>query len=164
MRNKKGQEMSVATLVLIVIGVILLVLLILGFTMGWQNLWDKINIFGGGADIDAVVQSCGIASATDAMASYCDEFKQVDIAGETQYVNCQYSAVQNRLDKALSCGDDRDKNFCQSLDQSQQKFQDTVVNGKTCKVIMGTDKTTGTGDKTTGTGTDADAAAAGSGE
>jgi len=118
MRNKKGQEMSVATLVLIVIGVILLVLLVLGFTLGWQNLWDKINIFGGGSDIDAVVQACGIASTANLEASYCDDFKKVTIDGQTLQVNCQYSAVQDRLEKRLDCGlnaKDSAKKYCANI-------------------------------------------------
>ena len=52
--NKKGQDLSIGTLILIVLGIVVLVLLILGFTLGWGNLWDRINIFGGGASVGDV--------------------------------------------------------------------------------------------------------------
>ena len=102
MRNKKGQEMSVTTLILIVLGVVLLVLLILGFSMGWTNLWNKINIFQGGSTVDSMVQACNIAGTSDGFASFC-EFKLVTIDGVKQYVNCQDSNVASKVDKALAC-------------------------------------------------------------
>ena len=53
--NNKGQDLSIGTLILIVLGIVVLVLLILGFSMGWGNLWQKIDIFGGTASINDVV-------------------------------------------------------------------------------------------------------------
>lgn len=141
MVNKKGQEMSVTTLILIVMGVVLLVLLVLGFSMGWTNLWAKINIFQGGTTLDSAVQACKISVSSDASASFC-EFKLVTIDGVKQYVNCQDSSIASKLDKNLGCSPDADKVFCQSLDQSVAKYQDTKVNSKTCKAILGVVTTT----------------------
>lgn len=101
--NKKGQEMSVATLILIVIGIVLLVVLILGFTMGWQSLWNKINIFGGTSNIETVIQACNLAATSDSTYSYCNEFKQLKISGKTEYLTCEDPRLQGGLMKQLDC-------------------------------------------------------------
>ena len=101
--KKKGQEMSVSTLVLIVIGIVILVMLVLGFTMGWQNLWGKINVFQGGS-VEDVISACKIAAAAEATYSYCNEFKPVTIDNNKIMVNCQYPDISSRLiDKRLNC-------------------------------------------------------------
>lgn len=45
--GKKGQEMSVGILVLIVLGIVVLVTLLIGFTMGWENFFEKIAKISG---------------------------------------------------------------------------------------------------------------------
>ncbi len=157
MVNKKGQEMSVATLVLIVIGIVVLVMLILGFSMGWQNLWGKINIFGGGSNVETVVQACKLAAQSDSTFSYCNEFKKVTINGQTQYINCQAEQITG-LDKTLDCGRSRDesaKAYCASIygvklgadgeiaqngvsgtNAANLKKDTTLYNGKTCLYLL----------------------------
>ena len=129
MVNKKGQEMSVTTLILIIIGIVLLVVLILGFTMGWQNLWNKINILGGTSNIETVIQACNLAATSDSTYSYCSEFKQIKVSGKTEYLNCEDSRVTG-LTKTLTCSSDVAPKFCEGL---TLKAGDIVkVNGKTC--------------------------------
>ncbi len=153
MVNKKGQEMSVTTLVLIVIGVILLVMLILGFSMGWSNLWGKINILGGGGGVETVIQACQIAATSDAGSSYCDDFKQVTIAGVKQYVNCQYSDVASKLDKSLTCSAGNAEasagRYCGRLYAAagnatiylnSDTWKNTLYNGKSCSKYLEEDK------------------------
>ena len=120
--------MSVTTLILSIIGVVLLVMLIRGFSLGWGNLWSKINVLGGGGGLDTIVQSCMISSTSDAVLSYCD-FKQVTINNAKQYVNCDYGDVKNSLDKQLSCTGVASadmKKFCIGLGKT------TKINGQTC--------------------------------
>jgi len=72
--NKKAQGLSVTTIILIVLGLIVLVLLILGFTLGWSNLRDfviKPN------NVDTIVQQCGIACNTDQKFAYCTESREL---------------------------------------------------------------------------------------
>ena len=93
--NKKGQELSIGTLVLIILGVIVLVLLVLGFSIGWENLFSKIGIVQG-SDLSAMVSSCKVAVASQSQGSYC-EFKKVKLSDGTKEINCEYSEVQNEL-------------------------------------------------------------------
>jgi hypothetical protein len=142
MVNKKGQEMSVTTLVLIVVGVVLLVMLILGFSMGWKNLWGKINVLGGGSNVEAVIQACSISATSDSTYSYCNEFKKVTIGSETKYYNCQAPGVESALEKHLICKDDPIKTYCENLASGKttvaqnKEVRETKVNDKTCAAYV----------------------------
>ena len=66
-RGKKGQQLTLGTIILIILGVAVLIFLIFGFTTGWKNLFDKITNFGGGdANVDTIAQACEIACSTNA--------------------------------------------------------------------------------------------------
>lgn len=48
LRNKRGAGEDIWIIIAIVIGVLALVLIAVGFTTGWSNLWTKFNMFSGG--------------------------------------------------------------------------------------------------------------------
>ena len=100
--EKRGQELSVGTLIIIVLGVVVLVLLILGFSIGWENLFAKIGIVSGD-DLSAMVAACKVAAASNSQASYC-EFKKVRIDGVAKEINCEFSNVDSVLgNQKLAC-------------------------------------------------------------
>src|SRR3989338_7784045 len=99
--NKGGQELSVGTLILIVLGIVLLVLLILGFSLGWSNLWEKINIFGSSTSLESVAQKCSLAAISNSLVSYCETFSLVTVDGKKQYINCEYGKLN--LERKLTC-------------------------------------------------------------
>ena len=71
--NKKAQNISLTTILLMVLGVVVLVLLIWGFSSGWSNMWDKIVTYiGGGSNIDAVRQACALACSAQNVYDYCE--------------------------------------------------------------------------------------------
>lgn len=94
--DKKGQELSITTLVLIVLGVIILVLLVLGFTKGWDFIFGKFDLLPG-QNLEAVAQSCKISAQGKLTIDYCS-FKKVDIDGKTEYVNCRDPRVVQAID------------------------------------------------------------------
>ena len=70
--NKRGQQMTLTTIIAIVLGIAVLVFLIFGFTTGWNNLWDKVTNYGGGSsNVDTIVQACDIACSTGSEYNYC---------------------------------------------------------------------------------------------
>jgi hypothetical protein len=70
--NKKGQELTLGTVILIVLGIAVLVFLIFGFSTGWGNLWDKITNFSGGkVNLDTVRQGCELACAEASIDDFC---------------------------------------------------------------------------------------------
>jgi len=87
MFSKRGQELSIGTLILIIIGVIVLVLLVLGFSMGWGDLFSKVGIFQG-SDMSSMITACGVAVSSQSLESYC-ECKMVKLDDKTKVkINC----------------------------------------------------------------------------
>lgn len=109
--NKKGQDLSIGTLILIVLGIVVLVLLILGFSMGWDNLWEKINIFGGTSSIGDVVTACKLAVTSQDTYTFCQKTWTIkqdrngDGKADKFTVTCRDSLVQPSLNGALQCSE-----------------------------------------------------------
>ena len=139
--NKKGQELSIGTIVMIVIGVIVLVVIVLGFTQGTDFFFGKLKILPG-QTLESVVQACSIAGQSGLTADYCKTFKEVELNGQKMFVNCQYDEVENLIDsdKRLSdskCGTDGDNARKQCEDLRTQKGDSfaadrLIVNGISC--------------------------------
>lgn len=74
MINKRGQGMSIETLILIIIGIIVLVILILGFTMGWQKVlpWLSSN------NVDTIVTQCQASCTTSSQYGFCLQNRSVN--------------------------------------------------------------------------------------
>ena len=88
--NKKAQGLSVNAIILIVLGVIILVLLIAGFTIGWSKI---LPFIGGGDNVGTIVQQCQIACSTSSVYDYCTKERTLTVDGE------------NPLDKDKSCSE-----------------------------------------------------------
>jgi hypothetical protein len=67
MINKRGQGMSTNAIILIILGVVVLVVLILGFTLGWQKLapWFSKN------NVDTIVTACEASCSTNGIYDFC---------------------------------------------------------------------------------------------
>jgi hypothetical protein len=79
-KNKKAQGMSVTTIILIVLGLIVLVVLIIGFTMGWSSIKQWIAPSN---NVEDIVQQCGIACNTNQKFTYCSEARELKSKDET---------------------------------------------------------------------------------
>ena len=76
--NEKRAEVTIGIIIFIVLGLVVLVVLVFGFTTGWSNLWDKIIGFGGGeVNVQSVVQSCQLACTTGSTYDYCTRNRSV---------------------------------------------------------------------------------------
>jgi hypothetical protein len=69
LESKKGQGMSTNTIVLLILGVLVLVVLILGFTMGWS----RIAPFLSQSNVDDIVTSCESACTLNSKYDYCSQ-------------------------------------------------------------------------------------------
>jgi hypothetical protein len=125
--NKKGAEMTVGTIVVIILALVVLVILIYGFTMGWGNLWQNILGLGGGkVNVQTVIQSCQVQCTTGSQYEYCSRpravvFEKID--GKDNPLNKpDYTCAS--LEKIPSAG----LPACGSITCGS-----TTVLGKTCK-------------------------------
>lgn len=92
MENKKAQGLSTNTIILIILGIVVLVVLILGFTVGWQNIAQWIAPTN---NVQSLVDKCSISCNTNQKFSYC--FEKKDLKSEEENImdtTCYVLAVQ----------------------------------------------------------------------
>ena len=95
--NKRGQGLSTTTIILIVLGLVVLVVLAIGFSKGW----DKIAPWLGGDNVDDIQSQCQTACLTNSEYGYClkeRELKADGLVGGKAYGSCAsfatYSSFQ----------------------------------------------------------------------
>ncbi|NPE29607.1 hypothetical protein HNV12_16930 [Methanococcoides sp. SA1] len=77
--NKRGQEMTLGTIIAIVLGIAVLVFLIFGFSQGWNNLWERVTAFGGGDEnVGTIVQACALSCSTGDDHGFCYKSRTVN--------------------------------------------------------------------------------------
>lgn len=77
-KSKSAAEMTIGTIIIIVLGVVVLVFLIWGFSSGWNNLWGKILAFSGGSsNVDTIKQACALACSGNQNTQYCQDIQTV---------------------------------------------------------------------------------------
>jgi len=128
MENKKGQQMTLGTIIAIVLGIAVLVFLIFGFSTGWGNMWDKIiNIGGGSANVDSVVRGCEVACTSQSAYSYCGEERTVNFGdGTWEKGSCKDLVGKKAGVKscALSCSDITSPGYTKSEDSGAGETED----------------------------------------
>ncbi len=67
MLNKRGQGLSTNTLILLILGVIILVVLILGFALGWNPLKKLISP----SNVDSIKEDCQTTCGLGQEYSFC---------------------------------------------------------------------------------------------
>jgi hypothetical protein len=88
-KNKKGQGMSISSIILIILGLVILVILILGFVIGWDKIAPWI---GGSNNIDTLKNSCGTACSTNSQFDFCSVKRDVKDG-----TNAKFQATCNDL-------------------------------------------------------------------
>jgi hypothetical protein len=132
--NKRGQDLSIGTLILIVLGIVVLVILVIGFTTGWDFLISKFSI-APGQTLETVAQSCKFSGEQKLSLDYC-AFKEVKIDGKNQYINCEDGRIE-----AANAGLDNPP-VCKDLDSGYTvdefcatKKPEVIVNNKACEEL-----------------------------
>ena len=80
--NKKGVELAMSSIVIIILAVIVLAVLAIGFSTGWGKMWNKVNTLGGDVK-ETAVDACKIACAKQNSYAVCEEVRAIGNKGET---------------------------------------------------------------------------------
>ena len=77
--NKKAQGLSTNAIILIVLGVIVLVILAIGFLAGWDKIapWIKPS-----NNVQTIVDACSMACSTNSVYDYCSVKRELKIDTE----------------------------------------------------------------------------------
>ncbi len=132
--NKEGQEgLSLGTLLMIILGVVVLVVLVLGFTGAFDFIFRQTDQLP--QALESAVQGCRVAAQGSLTTSYCYQFREI---GNDQYINCQDSRVQEALRN-------EDVNIpqisCESLNNEITRFCNTIDEDDRAKVRIIADST-----------------------
>lgn len=82
--NKKGQGMSISTIILLILGIIVLVVLVLGFAVGW----NKILPFVSQDNVATVSNQCQYACTTNSEFDFCTKTTDLTVNGTTYRDSC----------------------------------------------------------------------------
>ena len=91
LKNRKAQGLSTNAMILIILGVVVLVVLILGFTLGWKKLvpWLSTN------NVDTIVNACNAACSTNSQYDFCSFERELrDEKGKEYKGNCNTFATE----------------------------------------------------------------------
>lgn len=94
-RNNCGQGLSTNAIILIILGVIILAVLILGFTLGWNTLLPFLP----SNNVDTIVNQCSAACATNSKFDYCSNTRSLDDGQLKVETNCATFSVISEYDK-----------------------------------------------------------------
>lgn len=96
--NKRGQELSTNAIIMIVIGVIVLVVLVLGFTIGW----DRLLPFVSSNNVQNIQTTCSTACSTNNVYDFCSlnrTLKSSDLPNGQAYGNCTFFSTNSGFTK-----------------------------------------------------------------
>jgi hypothetical protein len=127
---------SIRALFLIAIGIIVVTILVLSMSIGWQRWSDKLEVLLPGDSLQSAVASCAFHERKGDEYSYCDAFSKVHIHGVSEYVNCLDERIAVHLDDHLRCRWSEDKYIEEQCNRLSVEEQQSVrVNGKSCSAV-----------------------------
>jgi spore coat protein CotH len=88
--DKRGQGMSISTIILLVLGVIVLVILVIGFSIGWSKIVPYVS----SNNVNTVANQCQSACSTQSVYDFCSRSIQLSADGNNYNQTC-YSYSTN---------------------------------------------------------------------
>lgn len=149
--NKRGQSSEGSLVIWLVVAVIAAIIVILFFS-------GSIGKFSGffkaaPESLEIAVQACKQVATPETRSSYCDQWREVTIAGDTQLVNCMYKKINDQLALAtpIQCtgtttlttnAGDVGLQYCKELFKAgkideKTKVNDVLCSSKTCEELGG---------------------------
>jgi len=97
MENKRGVQLAISTIILLVIGLIVLVGIVSILIMGWDDFKTAVGAALGN-DLSQAKRNCAIACASGNTETYCE----IRTIGELKDINCNNEAIKPK-DCSLEC-------------------------------------------------------------
>jgi len=93
-KDKRGQELSTNTIILIILGITILVILIVGFMIGWNKILPFLNP----ANVDDIKNACNIACTTNSQYGFCSSGRDLKSDNEDlKEVTCNFLAQKKTI-------------------------------------------------------------------
>ena len=96
MRNKRGAAIAVNTIIFLILGIAILVMLILGFTIGFNKLLPFLS----SENVKDVVTACNSACITSSQYAFCTQNRTLIDENKIEYRNsCNGFATDSEFSK-----------------------------------------------------------------
>ena len=89
--NRRGQELSTNAIIMIIIGIIVLVVLVLGFTIGWNRLLPFVS----SNNIENIKTACSTACATANTYDFCTLPRSINDGANDKFSETCYNLVND---------------------------------------------------------------------
>jgi len=100
MINKRGQGLSTNAIILIVLGVFVLAILILGFTLGWGKIAPWLST----TNVKDVVTACNVACSTNGQYDFCGVNRSVNDGNNDKFEATCFELFNNTEYKSRNYG------------------------------------------------------------
>ena len=97
-KDKRGVQLAISTIILLVIGLIVLIGIVSILVMGWDDFKTAIGAAFGG-DVSGAKRQCLVACAAGNTDVYCDTIT----SGDKSYDNCTADTAIEPIDCTLTC-------------------------------------------------------------
>lgn len=106
--NKRGLEIAINTVVILVLSILVLAFLILFFSEAGKSFLSKIKGYSGYSNVDEVVNNCNLYVDTQAQYSYCCDKRDVKYLEDGKKAEGKFTCLE--IDdkfggvKGMNCG------------------------------------------------------------
>jgi len=91
--SKRGQGLSTNAIILIILGIIVLVVLVLGFTIGWNRLLPFVS----SNNVENIQTACSTACSTGNSYNYCTFPREVNDGTNEKFISSCYNLTQGEF-------------------------------------------------------------------
>jgi hypothetical protein len=105
--NKKGMEMAINTIVILVLAIVVLVFLVLFFTNSSGEFAERIKSYFSYSNVDRIVEQCNLLVDLDRGYTYCCEVQKVKYynEGERDEIDLSCEGMVERFGvEKMGCG------------------------------------------------------------
>ena len=105
LKNKKGMQLSVEMILLLVLTVSAVVILSVFFSKTSNRFFGKLGAYFIHPNVDSIIEACNVLSSTDSSYAFCCDKKDV------KYYEVDESGNQIKLSGDFTCGELIEKDF-----------------------------------------------------
>ena len=89
--KKRGQGLSTTAIILIILGIVILVVLVIGFSIGW----GRVSPFISKSNVDSISTQCSVACTTNSVYDFCSKARNLNDGNVTlKGITCYYLASE----------------------------------------------------------------------
>ena len=99
--NKKGQELSTNTVIILVLAVLVLVFIIIGFSIGWNKIFPFINPPNNVKDVS---DKCALACSTEDIYGFCTSSRDLKVEQDLEGLGTAFKGTCYDLITVTSLG------------------------------------------------------------